>query len=282
MQKSRFCYAMGFLLPHPSPSSCTTHDDDSVQLIQVSLPTDGTVELFAITAPTRKCMDEDEWWAWFQQRTADTISVQALELVTDTLQGRACVARLIDLRLSLRAGGATLDALEHEGLLDAYRAASGGVLHMLDRRPLCMHEALITQLREEQRSTEEELRELQARHDHLEALIGQLQYVLQNVRLVLPLSSAGLSYGDDEEDAEARVLREMMLLLPDFLAIVRHNEQQLSRLEGEELGVVQTVCDLQLRLDEITQVLQHQDKIRVAKREREDDDVSPTAKKIRV
>jgi len=262
MARSRFCYAMGYAATAAEQEEGLANnkknkkEDDDVVL---RLP-DDVVELFLRAAAE----EEEDAWAARLARCYPGLRVQAMELVVGGLQGRACVDRLLQLRLSERMGGARADELEAEGYLDAYIDASGGVLHLLDRRPLRMAPMLVERLREERRETVAELSGLRERHDQLEVLIAHLQFVLQNVRIVLPLSSHHNNHNNMEEDAETRVLREMMLLLPDFIAIINHNEQQLRRFEGEELLLVQEIYDLHGRSEEITGVLVHQDSLAAA------------------
>ena len=174
---SRFCYAMGY------ESDTTSNHNHNPNDIVLRLP--GVVELFL-----RAAVEEDEdAWAARLARSYPGLRVQAMELVSDGLQGRTCVDRLLRLRLSERMGGARADELQAEGYLDAYIDASGGFMHLLDRRPLRMAPMLVERLREERRETVAELSGLRERHDQLEVLIAHLQFVLQNVRIVLPLSS---------------------------------------------------------------------------------------------
>jgi hypothetical protein len=123
-----FYYVMGF--------STTTPSSIDARVKSISVTKDTLVEVvFAKGVHSNPFSCEEGWteqeWDRFIEDGAPGIRVQTSCPISNDAGGAACIDRLIDKHVAQKSH----DGMVMETMLDYYRAASGGRMHHLDKRP---------------------------------------------------------------------------------------------------------------------------------------------------
>ena len=195
------CYAMGFGLQTPDAKE----DDDSLLLWQippmvVAVVGDAatTIELLLVA---RAPLPESEWRTHVAARIRH---VQTHELVTTTVHGTACAARLLQLQkthhpsslplscsaVEARVGGSSSSSSpdaalsNNNALLDAYRLLSNGRMHPDDTRSWCMTVNAMTELRADMLALIARMRQRVDERTDVARLVEYGEGVIETARLL--------------------------------------------------------------------------------------------------